>query len=69
MARQQPAFSAGADLTGETAGRLDWTVVDEGWGRRAMDFATPLALISGKDCSCAPKSTSWDTWGASQRGA
>lgn len=27
-------------MTGETAGRLDWTVVDEGWGRRAVDFAT-----------------------------
>jgi SAM-dependent methyltransferase len=28
------------DHAGEAAGRLDWTLVDEGWGRRAVDFAT-----------------------------
>jgi hypothetical protein len=27
-------------MSGERAGRPDWTVVDEGWGREAMDFAT-----------------------------
>jgi SAM-dependent methyltransferase len=27
-------------LTGETASTADWTVVDEGWGREATEFAT-----------------------------
>jgi SAM-dependent methyltransferase len=27
-------------LTGETASTPDWTVVDEGWGRKATEFAT-----------------------------
>jgi hypothetical protein len=27
-------------MSGERASGPDWTVVDEGWGRRAVDFAT-----------------------------
>jgi SAM-dependent methyltransferase len=29
-----------SDMSGECAVGPDWTVVDEGWGRKAVDFAT-----------------------------
>ena len=42
-----PQEGTGSEMSGECANGPDWTVVDEGWGRRAVDFAT---LASTANC-------------------